>query len=121
MKIPVILLQHALFPESQKWEKYLPVQAVLPTDGVKVAVWGQSMKNHILKHGINQEEIFITGSPKHDSFFNKKRIKKDKEYSSSFNILGYLEDLKEIIYKHKMLKQRIHLIKIQGQLSLQYN
>ena len=33
---------------------------------------------------------------------DKKRIKKDKEYSSGFNVLGYLEDLKEIIYKHKI-------------------
>ncbi len=36
---------------------------------------------------------------------DKKRLDEDKKYSSNFNILGHLEDLREIIYKHKI--QRI--------------
>ncbi|MCJ7472755.1 MAG: sugar transferase [Actinobacteria bacterium] len=32
----------------------------------------------------------------------KKRLDEDKEYSRDFDILGYLEDLREIIYKHKI-------------------
>ena len=36
---------------------------------------------------------------------DKKRLDEDKKYSSNFNILGHLEDLRDIIYKHKI--QRI--------------
>jgi hypothetical protein len=85
MKIPIILLQHALFPLGQNWEKYHSVQAILPTDGVREAVWGKSMRNYLVKHGVKEEEIFITGSPKHDSFFNEKSVKSQKTILLAFN------------------------------------
>jgi len=33
---------------------------------------------------------------------DRDRVKKDRKYSKDFNILGYLDELREIIYKHKI-------------------
>ena len=36
----------------------------------KVAVWGKTSKEAMLKHGIPEEKIIITGSPRHDCLVN---------------------------------------------------
>ena len=36
----------------------------------KVAVWGEDAKETMLKHGVPDEKIIITGSPRHDSLTN---------------------------------------------------
>lgn len=33
----------------------------------RVAVWGDSSKRFIIKHGVDEEKIHVTGSPRHDS------------------------------------------------------
>ncbi len=33
---------------------------------------------------------------------DRDRVKKDRKYSGDFNILGYIDELREIIYKHKI-------------------
>jgi hypothetical protein len=35
-----------------------------------VAVWGESSKRHLVKHGVPEEQIHVTGSPRHDSLVN---------------------------------------------------
>jgi hypothetical protein len=36
----------------------------------RVAVWGASSKRFLIKHGVAEENIHITGSPRHDSLVN---------------------------------------------------
>ncbi len=36
----------------------------------RVAVWGQSSKRYLVKHGVLEEKIHVTGSPRHDSLVN---------------------------------------------------
>lgn len=71
-KIPIILLQHGLEVLNSKFEKYIPLLPILPSNGAKEAVWGNIMKNYILEHKIKPEEILVTGSPRHDVFFKRK-------------------------------------------------
>jgi hypothetical protein len=61
-------------PEGVEWKFFL---------ADKVAVWGQSSKNVLIKHGVKKEKIFITGSPRHDSLIvpnNKSLIRLRKKY-----------------------------------------
>jgi len=60
--------------------KYLPIMPVLPSNNTKMLVWGKSMENHILQHDIKKEEVRITGSPRHDRFFNQKNKVKNDGY-----------------------------------------
>lgn len=72
--IPVITLQHGSYPTNDNFAKYLPMQPIIPSKN-KIAVWGDMMKDYIVKHGGVSDNIIITGSPKHDRFF-KNEIKK---------------------------------------------
>jgi hypothetical protein len=36
----------------------------------RVAVWGDSSKRFLIKHGVAEEKIHVTGSPRHDSLVN---------------------------------------------------
>jgi len=72
--IPIITLQHGLYPTNDSFVKYLPIHPIIPSKN-KIAVWGDMMKEYIVKHGGLSDNIMITGSPKHDRFF-KNEIKK---------------------------------------------
>jgi len=66
LNIPSLDIQFGLTgPEGVEWKFFL---------ADKVAVWGKSAKDDLIKHGIKKEKILITGSPRHDSlvFPNKK-------------------------------------------------
>jgi len=66
LNIPSLDIQFGLTgPEGVEWKFF---------SADKVAVWGKSAKDDLIKHGIKKEKIFITGSPRHDllKFPNKK-------------------------------------------------
>jgi len=71
-KIPNMFLQHGLYIQNIKFDKYIPILPILPSNGSKHAIWGKILQEFILKHGAKQEEIFMIGSPRHDKFFKKK-------------------------------------------------
>jgi hypothetical protein len=72
MKIPIVLLQHGLYILNERFEKYNPILPLLPTDNVLAAVWGDIMKQYIIQHKIDQNQILVSGSPRHDIFFKKQ-------------------------------------------------
>jgi hypothetical protein len=68
-QIPSILMQHGLYPQNNSFKKFLPVLGFLPNLKLKEAVWGLETKNHFVKLGINETDLILTGSPRHDEFF----------------------------------------------------
>ena len=72
--IPIITLQHGSYPTNENFSKYLPLQPIIPSEN-KIAVWGDIMKNYIVKHGGSNDSIIISGSPKHDKFFKNEKKK----------------------------------------------
>lgn len=70
--IPIFCLQHGIMTLNEKFEKYHPIMPVLPSNNSKMMVWGEIMKEYLLKHKINPRQILVVGSPRHDRFFKKK-------------------------------------------------
>jgi len=78
-KIPIVSLQHAVYPLNEKWQKSRPVYPYLLSDEVKEAVWGTIMKNFLIKNGMKEDQIILSGSPKHDLFFKKEKDVEKKD------------------------------------------
>ncbi len=77
-KIPSIFLQHGLNILNSKFEKYIKILPILPSNDSKEAVWGNITQKFILEHDIPNDEVIVTGSPKHDSYFINKKSKGNK-------------------------------------------
>ena len=76
--ISSVLLQHGMYPNSLTWNKFARFLAYFshPFISDKQVIWGEITKNFALEHGHNEKNIIITGSPRHDEFFNfNKKIK----------------------------------------------
>jgi len=64
-KISSVTIQYGLTgPDGVEW-KFLSTN--------KVAVWGKSSRDELIKHGVNKDKIVITGSPRHDSGTTKDK------------------------------------------------
>ena len=70
-KIPIILLQHALYPLDSKLKKYIQFNPIIPQNNIKEAIWGNIFREYLSKYKIDDDKIIIVGSPRHDSFFNQ--------------------------------------------------
>jgi len=70
-EIPNMFLQHGLYIQNKKFDKYLPILPILPSEKSKHVVWGKIMKEHILNYKINKNDIIELGSPRHDKFFEE--------------------------------------------------
>ena len=75
-KIPNMFLQHGLYIQNEKFDEYLPIFPIVPTNGSKHLVWGEIMKKHVVKHGGIENEIIKIGSPRYDKVFNNNTKKK---------------------------------------------
>lgn len=77
--IQSVNLQHALMTTSEDWDKYHRFVLGFSTKFMsnKQAVWGELTKKRAMSFGYNEKDILITGSPRHDKFFNSVKIKKD--------------------------------------------
>jgi hypothetical protein len=69
-----IMLEHAFanyLPEISRYD-ILSMYSLFPE---KIALWGPIQKKYLLdQHKINEDRIILCGSPKHDSYFQKKEI-----------------------------------------------
>lgn len=115
-KIPSIFLQHGLFILNQKFEKYLSIFPLLPSNGAKEAVWGNIMKKYILEHKANQEDILLTGSPRHDIFFKQRgNTKNNDTILIASNGLFYLNfdgnDTRTYDYLENCIKKVLELVR----------
>jgi len=78
-KIPNMFLQHGLYIQNVKFDKYIPILPILPSNGSKHIVWGEILQEFIIKKGVKQEDIIMIGSPRHDKFFNKQHRKNSNQ------------------------------------------
>jgi len=69
--IKSILLQHAMDPSSHKWDRFnrfaLGGYSWFISDNQ--ALWGEPVKKRALSYGHKEENLLVTGSPRHDDFF----------------------------------------------------
>lgn len=71
-KIPSILMQHGIYAQNQYFQKFIPVLGYLPNLDQKEAIWGNETRDHFIKLGVDANDLILTGSPRHDFFFNSK-------------------------------------------------
>ena len=76
VSIPTIFLQHGMMILNDSFEKFRKFAPFFPSNGAKIAVWGETMKNFNLGHGVSNDLILDTGSPRHDEYFSRKQKKK---------------------------------------------
>ena len=76
---PSILLQHA-FGNYSKDIKSLEMTDDLNLIKDKIIVWGNVMKNYLIdNYPILEKDIIVSGSPRHDEFFNSKLENQNKK------------------------------------------
>jgi hypothetical protein len=71
-KIPILFLQHSMIAEAKKFDKFLPFQPILPMDNAKAVLWGNISKKYLTEKNIQNKDIVICGSPRHDYYFWKQ-------------------------------------------------
>ena len=70
-----IMLQHAYANYSSEFMRYDVFDTSHFKD--KIALWGEKQKTNLLKHKeITSDKIILSGSPRHDIFFNSKPFQK---------------------------------------------
>ena len=75
---PSILLEHGFVERVDETARFDVLDYIDFQD--KIAVWGEIKKKYLIeKYGIGKEKIIVSGSPRHDLFFQKKNIKKQKK------------------------------------------
>jgi len=115
-KIPCIYLQHAMDVENYKFDKYLTIRPIGPSNNVKEAVWGNTFKEFLIDKNMNKDEIVVSGSPKHDEFFNEHSIEESKD-SILLAISGFLKftmngnDTNAYIKHKRAIKEIIEVVK----------
>ena len=60
--IPTLSLQHAVIANPYR---------LLPLVSEKIALWGPSSKDLLIKYGISTSRLIVTGAPRYDFLFNK--------------------------------------------------
>lgn len=91
-KIPGIVLQHGLHPQSSHLDTFLKVFPYLPTTGMKYAAWGAEFKNYLCTIGVSAEDIILSGHPKYDEFFQiKNNCKNNGTILLASSILSEME------------------------------
>lgn len=77
-RIPSILLEHG-FGRSVNETSWLDVLGSYTNFRDKYAVWSNHKKKYLIdKYGIDSKRILVTGSPRHDLFFNYQSKKETK-------------------------------------------
>jgi hypothetical protein len=77
-KIPSIVLEHGFVERDSQTKLYDKKEYLQFRD--KLGVWGNSKKNFMIdEYAINSSKIIVTGSPRHDDFFNSRLIKKQSK------------------------------------------
>ena len=114
-----IAVQHGLFPTEGK-SRF--VKGIAPVQADVLAVWGDFFKDSLLKKGVPEEKICVTGSPKLDALVKKKfdsikfrkenKIKDEKIIVFAPDLDGKIEDVKEVCKVVEGIKKVRLFIKI---------
>ena len=73
LQIHSVILQHGYLPNLAYMRKYLPLFPISTSSYCKHAMWGSKSRDRLLGLGIAGENLLVTGSPRHDSFFTARR------------------------------------------------
>lgn len=84
-KIQSMFLQHGLYLQDEKFDKYHSIIPTLPSNGSKHVVWGKILHDFNLKKGAKQEDIIMIGSPRHDKFFKRSHRKNSNKIMIAAN------------------------------------
>lgn len=80
-KIPSILLEHGFMNYTVDLQDF-DILSDYPNLSGKIAVWGEIQKNYLTDiRKLDSQKILVTGSPRHDTFFEKRQksyLKKNK-------------------------------------------
>ena len=78
--IKSVMLQHAMYPTGKIWDKFGRFLSFFsyPLLSDSQAIWGEIFKNYALKYGYDEKKLLVTGSPRHDNFFNHKKKEESK-------------------------------------------
>ncbi len=81
-----VMLQHAMYPTGKIWDKFGRFVSFFsyPLLSDKQAIWGETFKNYALQYGHDEKNLMVTGSPRHDNFFNHRK----KEKSAGIIVLA---------------------------------
>lgn len=127
LKISSIMLQHgAPHIFLPKWAEFNPMSGTLPVYNEKMAVWGEMMKEYALKNGMNDDDLIVSGSIRHDPYFKKNSSIKNgvilvallpyffkrAEDQSISSFQKYEESLKIICNVLKKIKNRKKIVKL---------
>jgi len=72
-KIPIILLQHGLYYDSDESIEFNKFYGVLPFNSDIIACWGKSFSSSLQKWGFSPDKIKIVGSPSYDDIYEIKK------------------------------------------------
>lgn len=98
LNIPTLVIQHGLAGNRNQGNSKIYTIGFIPFAANKIAVWGRTAKEWLMHHGIAEERIIITGSPRFDKY-----IKMNQDKSLKQNI-------KNSIYQHFEIKKDKKLI-----------
>ncbi len=77
-RVSSILLEHGFVERVDETKRFDKLLYVNFRD--KIATWGNVKKDYLInEYGIAPERIFVTGSPRHDVFFNSRIKKKSSD------------------------------------------
>ena len=110
-KISTVLLEHGASDYLPEISRYDVTSGYRNFDD-KIAVWNEYQKKYLMEsRKIPEKRIFVVGSPRHDSFFNKEIL--EKRYSQKTILIAlpaiaemnFLSDTQTYIRLEKLLKQ----------------
>ena len=80
-KVPSFMLQHGRYQNSKKWDKFSHFLGRFPTPLLsdKQIVWGEITKRYALSYNHLTTNVLVTGSPRHDKFFNFSPMNNKKD------------------------------------------
>ena len=115
-KIHSILLEHGAsdyLPEISRHD----VTSGYRNFSDKIAVWSKYQKDYLINvRKISDQQIFVTGSPRHDSFFNEVYQEKTSNKTILITIpaipeMNFLSDTNSYIKLEQLLKKLFSIIK----------
>ena len=110
-KISTVLLEHGASDYLQEISRY-DVTSGYRNFEDKIAVWNEYQKKYLMEYRkIPEKRIFVTGSPRHDTFFNKEISEKKHSQKTILIVLpaiaemNFLSDTQTYIRLEKLLKK----------------
>jgi hypothetical protein len=93
-KIPIVLLQHGLYYDSDESVEFNKFYGVLPFNSDVIACWGKSFSLSLLKWGFSPDKIKIVGSPSYDDIY---KIKETSIIKNKFILLATSSPTQDVV------------------------